>query len=624
MLRRALLYPIQPALSDPAIFTPVPENNHLAALSAAIDDELAWEADEHRRLCGLPLVDRIAAGLTWPSLQLAGVHRQWRGASLTLAAAGRATLHDGITPGDLLTIAPIATPDKGLQARCTDVDGSTAEARIEDLPDPLPGWLEGGHLAVSRALDDSSMRRYQQAVEAAQHLDSPLKTALLTGQTSPLTDEMIDDDTLNPSQRRAVAAILSAEPLGIVHGPPGTGKTRVLVAALDALLAEGRRPWALADSNAAVDHIAVQADAAGINVLRLGRSYRVGPAAAHLTLDARIDAAPQAPALRRLEAEISRASWRERRPLQAERRALLEQIRRQILEDCDVIAATLGTMVNEARRLPPADIALIDEATQAIEPAVWSIVPHVPALVLLGDPNQLGPVVHQPGNILETSLVERLLALGTPAPMLEQGYRMSADLTALVAGIYGPAYRPAPAVADRRLLDLPGVDDTAMTRAAVIFVDTAGGGLSESRDPATMSLYNDGEVELLAGAVQMLLDAGLAHDDIGVIAPYSAQVARLRAALPGVEVATVNAFQGREKEAILCSFVRSNDDGSIGFVADRRRLVVSVTRAKRLLVCIGDAATLSTSPDLADLCARIQESDGWQSVWEEPWDAALD
>ena len=122
----------------------------------------------------------------------------------------------------------------------------------------------------------------------------------------------------------------------------------------------------------------------------------------------------------------------------------------------------------------------------------------------------------------------------------------------------------------------------------------------------------------------MLVRAGLAHEDIGVIAPYSAQVARLRAALPGVEVATVNAFQGREKEAILCSFVRSNDDGKIGFVADRRRLVVSVTRAKRLLVCIGDAATLSTSSDIADLCDRIQESDGWQSVWEEPWDAALD
>ncbi len=602
----------------------MPDNEHLLALSAAIDSELAWEAAEHARLCALPLTDRIAAGLTWPSMQLAGVSRHWRGAQLSLAAAGRALLHDGITPGDLLTIAPIATPDKGLLARCVEVEGSIAEARIEELPDPLPGWLEGGHLAVSRALDDSSMRRYQQAVESARLLDSPLKTALLTGETSAPPDEAADIDALNPSQRRAVSAILAAEPLGIIHGPPGTGKTRVLVAALQELLDDGRRPWALADSNAAVDHIAAQADAAGISVLRLGRSYKVGPAAAHLTLSARIDASSQAPALRRLEAEMSRADWQTRRGLAAEHRDLLAGIRRQIVVDCDVIAATLGTMVNEARRLPPADIALIDEATQAIEPAVWSVVPHIKTLILIGDPHQLGPVVHEPGNILQTSLVERLLDQGTPAPMLEQGYRMSAALTTLVSGIYGPDYRPVPAVAARRLSDLPGVDATALTDAPVLFVDTAGSGLEEARDPATMSLYNDGEVEIIALAVQMLLRAGLPHEDIGVIAPYSAQVARLREALPGVEVATVNAFQGREKQAIICSFVRSNEDGVIGFVADRRRLVVSVTRAKRLLVCVGDAATLSSSPDIADLCARIQAAGGWRSVWEEPWDAALD
>ena len=602
----------------------MPDNDHLLARSAAIDGELEWEAAEHARLCRMPLADRIAAGLTWPSMQLAGVRRQWRGATLSLATAGRAVLHDGITPGDLLTIAPIATPDKGIQARCIDVEGRFAEARLENLPDPMPGWLEGGHLAVSRALDDSSMRRYQQAVEAAQRLDSPLKTALLTGETSAPPDEMVPSDALNHSQRRAVSAILAAEPLGIVHGPPGTGKTRVLVAALHELLDAGRRPWALADSNAAVDHIAAQADADGITVLRLGRAYRVGPAAAHLTLSARIDASPQAPALRRLEAEMSKADWRARRTLAAERRDLLAGIRRQIFEECDVIAATLGTMVNEARRLEKADIALIDEATQAIEPAVWSIVPHIETLILIGDPHQLGPVVHEPGNILETSLVERLLAQGTPAPMLEQGYRMSAALTNLVAGIYGPAYRPAPAVAARRLTDLAGVDATPLTDAPVLFIDTAGGGMEEARDPATMSLYNDGEVELIAQAVQMLIQAGLPREDIGVIAPYSAQVARLRDAIPDVEVATVNAFQGREKEAILCSLVRSNEDGTIGFVSDRRRLVVSVTRAKRLLVCVGDAATLSTSSDIADLCERIQTAGGWQSVWEEPWDAALD
>ena len=220
------------------------------------------------------------------------------------------------------------------------------------------------------------------------------------------------------------------------------------------------------------------------------------------------------------------------------------------MEDCDVIAATLGTMANEARRLPPVEIALIDEATQAIEPAVWSIVPHIKQLILIGDPHQLGPVVHEPGNILEISLVQRLLNMGVEAPMLETGYRMSATLTGLVGRIYGPGYQPAPAVAARRLTDLSNVDSTDLTESAVVFVDTAGSGMEEARDPTTMSLYNDGEVELIAHAVQQLLGAGVLHEDIGVIAPYSAQVARLKESLPGVEVATVNAFQGREKEAL--------------------------------------------------------------------------
>ena len=161
--------------------------------------------------------------------------------------------------------------------------------------------------------------------------------------------------------------------------------------------------------------------------------------------------------------------------------------------------------------------------------------------------------------------------------------------------------------------------------AWVVWVDTAGGGLGEARDPVTLSLYNDGEIDLIALAVQQLLDAGVPADDLGVIAPYSAQVARLRARLPGVEVNTVNAFQGREKEVILCSWVRSNPDGELGFVADGRRLTVALTRARRLLVCVGDSATLSYSARFAELLERVQALPGaaWLTVWEPPWDSAL-
>ena len=566
----------------------------------------------------MPLPDRIAAGLTWPPLRLASCD----GDRLRLRAASRGALHDGITPGDAVVVAPVSAPDRGLPGRCVGVEDDTAELRMSPLPEPLPGWLEGGHVAVSRAIDETTMRRYQAALRAADRASSPLKDALLEAEVDAIPARESSTGQLNAPQRRAVAAALDADPLALIHGPPGTGKTHVMVAALQALVAQGERPWALADSNAAVDALAVRADEAGLSVLRMGSPWRIGPATAHLSLHARAKQSPLAPALRVLEVAIRRAQGREKRTLSAERRSLLRQIRAQLISRCDVLAATLGTMVRLAPELGPSTIAIIDEATQAIEPAVWGVVPHIARLVLIGDPHQLGPVTRQPGSLLERSLLTRLLEAGIAAPMLEVQYRMSRALGALVAPIYGPSWRPDPSVAEQRLADLPGVRATPLTEAAAIWVDTAGSGLGEVRDPVSMSLYNEGEIELIVQAAARLLDAGVS--DIGIIAPYSAQVARLRERLPDLEVATVNAFQGREKEAILCSLVRSNMDGELGFVADRRRMVVSMSRARRLLVCVGDSATLSRSPDLAGLMERIQAVGQWQSVWEPPWDAALD
>jgi len=605
----------------------LPAQPHLATLSRALAAELALERDEHARLCRLPLADRIAAGITWPSMRLHDIEQPaWaRWTRLSLRVASGAALHDGVSPGDSVRVAPVSSPDQGIDGRCTFAEGDLAEIRVHDL-DVLPGWLEGGHVAVTRLVDDTTTRRYQQALLRADAHSSPLKTLLLyPGHAPALPDEPRTLPGLNAAQQRAAAAALSDSALSLIHGPPGTGKTTLMVRLLLTLVADGVRPWALADSNAAVDHLAARADAAGIAVLRLGSSYRIGPAAQHLTLEARAARSPLAPALRTLEAEISRADHRARRPLYAERRKLTDQIRRQILDECTVVASTLGTMAREAPRLPEAALALVDEATQAVEPAIWSVVPFIERLVLLGDPCQLGPVIRSPGNPLERSLLSRLLDGGLPAPMLEEQYRMSADLNALLADTYGPAYRPHPSVADRRLTDLPGVSATPLTERAVLWIDTAGSGLEEARDPATMSLYNDGEIELVTEVVGQLLRAGVDPADIGVIAPYSAQVARLRVQLVGVEVATVNAFQGREKEVIVCSFVRANDTGELGFVADPRRLTVATSRAKRLLVCIGDAATLSASAAFESLmeAAQIVDETAWQSVWEPPWDAVL-
>ncbi|MFT4975171.1 MAG: ATP-dependent RNA/DNA helicase IGHMBP2 [Myxococcota bacterium] len=603
----------------------LPQDPHLAALSIALRDELRWARAEHERLLRLPLSDRIAAGITWPAMRLHSHDQLRRSLQVALQSASGTDLHDGITPGDLVLIAPVASPDRGLDGRCVFSEGSLAEVRLNDTEE-LPGWLEGGHVAVTLVIDPTTTVRYQQALLRVDQHDSPLRDALLDAEAPPLNPTGSERLTgLNAAQQRAGAAALNAPALSLIHGPPGTGKTTLMVRLLQALSADKTRPWALASSNAAVDHLATSAAAAGLEVLRLGAPYRVSAAARPLTFEARAARGPYAAALAALDQEISRGSPAERRSLYRQRRELLRQIRREVIDSCDVIASTLGTMAREASDLPPTSVALVDEATQAVEPAIWSIVPFVERLILLGDPYQLGPVVQSPNNPLERSLLSRLLDGGLPAPMLEEQYRMSASLCALVTDTYGPSYRPHPAVADRLLPDLPRVSATSLTERSVLWIDTAGGGLEEARDPVTRSTYNAGEVELVILVVGQLLQAGVSASDIGVIAPYSAQVSRLRARLVDVEAATVNAFQGREKEVIICSFVRSNDSGDLGFVSDPRRLTVAVSRARRLLVCIGDAATLSVAEPFSTLMAATQRVDpsSWQSVWEPPWDAVL-
>jgi superfamily I DNA and/or RNA helicase len=245
----------------------------------------------------------------------------------------------------------------------------------------------------------------------------------------------------------------------------------------------------------------------------------------------------------------------------------------------------------------------------------------VQRLVLVGDPHQLGPVVTQPDNILERSLLNRLLDSDLPLFPLNEQHRMNRSIQACVADVYDSDYRPTDAVAGRLLSDLPGVSACEATSRPVLWLDTAGAGLEEQRDPVTKSMFNPGEVKLVGLAVAELRAAGVKPEQIAVLAPYSAQIARL-ATLPqleGVEVATVNSFQGREQEAIVCSFVRSNDRGELGFVADGRRLTVALTRAKRHLFCIGNSATLASSPRYAGLLERLEQGNFLQSVWDEPW-----
>ncbi|WP_237758164.1 AAA domain-containing protein, partial [Anaeromyxobacter sp. PSR-1] len=236
--------------------------------------------------------------------------------------------------------------------------------------------------------------------------------------------------------------------------------------------------------------------------------------------------------------------------------------------------------------------------------------------VLAGDHLQLPPTVlsaaAQAGG-LGVSLFERLVeAHGDRARvMLAEQHRMNARIMAFPSeALYRGALRAHPAAAGRAVDDAP-----------LELVDTSGRGFEEETPEGSDSKQNAGEAELAASEVRRLLAAGLAPGDVAVISPYDAQVQRLRQLLAdeleaGLEVDTVDGFQGREKEAVVVSLVRSNEAGEVGFLADVRRMNVALTRARAKLVVVGDGSTVSRHPFYRSFLEHAERAGAWRSAWE--------
>jgi predicted DNA helicase len=288
------------------------------------------------------------------------------------------------------------------------------------------------------------------------------------------------------------------------------------------------------------------------------------------------------------------------------------------------VCATCTALEGDVLGVRSFDVALLDEATQAIEPLALMAFLKAPVLILAGDPQQLAPTVlsqEAQRRGLGVSLFERLLAEhgDTVKRLLKEQYRMHGELMQFPSSeFYGGALRAHASVASRTLGEVlrPGA---ALELPPLLFVDTAGKGFDEACAPGSESLRNEGEAELVAGHARALLEAGLAAGELAVITPYSAQAALVREMLasePDVEVDSVDAFQGREKDAVLVSLVRSNAQHKLGFLEDLRRLNVAMTRARRHLFVVGDSATLASHEVYARFIEHAQAGGGYRSAWE--------
>eukprot|EP00039_Didymoeca_costata_P015827 m.274218 g.274218 ORF g.274218 m.274218 type:complete len:1007 (-) comp16286_c0_seq6:4357-7377(-) len=467
---------------------------------------------------------------------------------------------------------------------------------------------------------------------------------------SPAKNITFINPGLNESQQEAVNFCMGQEnPISIIHGPPGTGKTTTVVELIYQLARSGSRILAAAPSNIAVDNLVERlARYNDISVVRVGHPARLMDSVKHLSLDARVDASEEAGLVRDIRQEMTAihsklqaANSGSRHALRSEFKELRKELRvrekdavRAALKDAHVV---LGTLTSIAPDGPIGylskkyfDVCIIDESGQAMEIACWTALMHAPRCVLAGDHLQLPPTIScknsEVSSKLSYTLLERCVdVLGDKyVRLLDTQYRMHKDIMQWSSDtFYNSCLKADVSVQDHTLAQMEGVLSTETTETPVCFVDTAGCGLDESTgdgDLGDLSKCNPGEAELVRNHVAELVEANVQQDQIGVITPYNAQVDLLREMLrsdfPKVEIHSVDGFQGREKDAIIISMVRCNAKRIVGFLAEARRMNVAITRARRHLTVIADSVTVSSDKILAGLIDYLSSSGSVSSAFE--------
>ncbi len=453
---------------------------------------------------------------------------------------------------------------------------------------------------------------------------------------------------LNATQEDAVNRVLRAKDVAIVHGPPGTGKTTTLVEAIRETLMRESQVLVCAQSNMAVDWISEKLVDRGINVLRIGNPTRVNDKMLSFTYERRFEAHPDYPhlwAIRKAIREL-RGKRREKRgesfhqkleSLKSRATELEIRINNELFSEARVIACTLVGAANRLLDGQKFGTLFIDEAAQALEAACWIPMRRVSRVILAGDHCQLPPTVKSIAALkagLGKTLMERLVETHPEAvTLLKIQYRMNDDIMRFSSNyFYDGQVESAPNVKYRGILDL----DVAMEWVNPSeysehsenseYSEYSEKSFKESFIGESFGRINKEEAELTLNTLQQyferigkqrLLDERI---DVGIISPYRAQVQYLRRLLMKreffkpfrrqISVNTVDGFQGQERDIIVLSMVRSNDEGQIGFLRDLRRMNVAITRARMKVIILGDVPTLTRHPFYRQLWKYVQALKG--------------
>ncbi len=517
----------------------------------------------------------------------------------------------------------------------------------------VPDWLEEGDtFEIHRSLNRVTYKRMYEALDEVLETENTRLARFrdISFELSKPTREGLSEKIqwfdlgLNTSQKLAVERGLEANDIALLHGPPGTGKTTALVEIIRQSAALGKSVFVTAPSNTACDNLLERLVVSGVNALRLGHPARITPALREHTLDFKLALHPLAKIISETEAEVYRLEKRRERydqrrspgiskefevkgeisHLKQEIRKIQKEIFERVMEDSQVIIGTPVSIEDKVLREEFFDLLVIDEATQATEPLAWIVMARAKKVIMAGDHFQLPPTVRSPeaeSKGLGVTLFERYYRVLPEdfRTLLERQYRMNEK----IMGFSSKKFYENKLVADESvrqwtLADIAGVRRCPETEETFLFIDTAGKGFEERLEEGSESRYNPEEAEIVLDVLGKMLSLGVPPSEIAVIGPYSAQVRLLASKKPhsDIEVDSVDGFQGREKELVIVSLVRSNMEGTMGFLADTRRMNVAMTRARKKLVVIGDSATLSSIKFYKDFIKYAQEVGGYKTVWE--------
>ncbi|MBR9922550.1 MAG: AAA family ATPase [Bacteroidetes bacterium] len=624
---------------------------HIQKLREALHLEKEADLEEYKaRIEKLPLAERRKKGYTWhPVVPKKSGYTYGDRAFVIIERTTQLNEHHQFRSGSSVSFY---TQQPGAQhpeikgvINYADRNKMKIILNTRDLPD----WLNLGSIGVDLLFDE---RTYQVMEATLRQLEETKQGRLadlanvLIGMEAPSFQPIslpLELPQLNESQNDAVNKALATEEVCIIHGPPGTGKTTTLVEVVKQLAKSENTILVTAPSNTAVDLLTERIAEAGISVVRIGHISRVDDSIVKHTLEAQMADHPDSKNLKKVKIQANdfrkqarkyrrkfgaeerqerRDLYRQASEMEAWARQLEERLIDHLITGAQVITATFVGAAHPVLDKRKFRTLIIDEAAQALEPATWVPILKAGRVILAGDPFQLPPTVKSMDAAkagLEKTLIERCIENWEAVFLLRTQYRMHADIMGFSNRQF---YEGQLIAADSvKAHSLPG-----RTESPIVFLDTAGCGFTETFNQEDKSRSNPEEFHLLLEHLYELKEtfAEAENPSIALISPYRQQVnimeeiIREDERLEGLDltVKTIDGFQGQERDVVYISLVRSNDKNEIGFLKDVRRMNVAMTRARKLLVVVGDSATIGAHPFYEAFLKYIDERGLYRTGWE--------